>query len=173
MLTERLRARCQSARPIGVGVASGFAVEFQKRGTDGSAKATLVARIDSQAHGVVFEIPESERRHLDFAEGAGYTAVTDLAVSLLSADLEDARANRSTTTYVVASSWQTTNLQPFHWYKALVVHGAVEHGLPIEYISLLRAVPSVADPWPDRPGLLAARAALGTSGVAGVGDGSV
>ena len=140
-------------------------MEFQKRGTDYSAKATLLAKSGQKAYGVVFEIPESERRHLDFAEGAGYAPVTDLAIRLLSGDLEDARTGRSTTTYVVSSSWHTTNLHPYHWYKALVVHGAAEHGLPVEHINLLRAVPSIADPWEDRPGLLAAQTALGTSDV--------
>lgn len=165
MLTERLRARCRSARPIGVGVASGYVVEFQKRGTDDSAKATLLARSESYAYGVVFEIPEAERKYLDLAEGAGYSAVTDLAVKVLSADREGARDDRSATTYVVEPSWRTTNLHPYHWYKALVVNGAVEHGLPIEQTNLLRAIPSIADPWSDRPGLLAAKAALGASGV--------
>lgn len=166
MLTERLRARCPGARPVGVGVAAGYAVEFQKRGTDDSAKAALLAASDHQAYGVVFEIPESQRSHLDAAEASGYRPVTDIAVSLLSADLEGSRAELSTTTYVVVAGWHATNLDPFHWYKALVVHGAVEHGLPVEHIARLRSVPSIADPWPDRPGLLAARIALGASGAA-------
>jgi gamma-glutamylcyclotransferase len=167
MLTGRLRARCPGARSIGVAVASGHAVEFAKRGTDDSAKATLVSRAESQAYGVVFEVPEPERRNLDWAEGAGYTAVTDFPVSLTSVGTSDNQVDVTTTTYVVASSWQTSILRPYHWYKALVVRGAVEHDLPVEHIDWLRAVPSIADPWSERPGFLAAQTALRTSIVDG------
>ncbi len=39
----------------------------------------------------------------------------------------------------VATNVDST-LKPFDWYQAHVVEGAVEHGLPAEYIAGLRAV---------------------------------
>jgi hypothetical protein len=38
----------------------------------------------------------------------------------------------------------------FHWYKALVIAGAIEHGLPAAYVDRLWAVESIRDPEPDR-----------------------
>ena len=37
-------------------------------------------------------------------------------------------------------------LRPYHWYKALVVAGAVEHGLPNTYVEWLRVFESTEDP---------------------------
>ena len=172
MLTERLRSRCPGARPCGAGVASGYAVEFQKRGTDGSAKASLTARADHQAYGVIFEIPESERRSLDFAEGPGYGRMDDLVVRPASAHPTRAQRTEALTTYLTAPGWRTTDLQPYDWYQALIVHGAIQHGLPTDYIDLLRSVPSAPDPVPNRPGFLRAQVALRAFGVEGVGHDS-
>lgn len=36
--------------------------------------------------------------------------------------------------------------RPYHWYKAFVVEGAREHGLPQEYLQMLESAPSVPDP---------------------------
>jgi hypothetical protein len=69
MLTERLRERCPSAKAIGVAVAFGYALEFSKRSSDYSGKATIVRSRKSEEHvfGVVFEIAMSERAALDKA----------------------------------------------------------------------------------------------------------
>ena len=37
------------------------------------------------------------------------------------------------------------HLLPYHWYKAFVVAGAEEHGLPKEYIAKIRKVISQTD----------------------------
>lgn len=42
------------------------------------------------------------------------------------------------------------SLKPYHWYKALVVAGAVEHGLPFPYVEWLRTIESVQDQDPAR-----------------------
>lgn len=49
MLTERLRARCPSAHPIGTGIAMGFRLNFSKRGEDGSGKAMLTKQSGQNA----------------------------------------------------------------------------------------------------------------------------
>lgn len=41
-------------------------------------------------------------------------------------------------------------LRPYHWYKAITVAGAVEHGLPNNYVEWLKAFESVEDPNPKR-----------------------
>ncbi len=37
-------------------------------------------------------------------------------------------------------------MRPYHWYKALVVAGAVEHNLPKNYVEWLRVFESTEDP---------------------------
>jgi hypothetical protein len=51
---------------------------------------------------------------------------------------------------------------PFGWYKALVVAGALQHGLPDEYVRTLEGVVATRDP--DSARREAARAVLGDFG---------
>ena len=44
------------------------------------------------------------------------------------------------------------SLRPYHWYKALVIAGAREHGLPAGYRSRLELVVTVSDHKPTRAG---------------------
>jgi gamma-glutamylcyclotransferase len=37
-------------------------------------------------------------------------------------------------------------LVPYHWYKDFVVEGALEHGLPEDYVASLRTFQSQPDP---------------------------
>jgi gamma-glutamylcyclotransferase len=36
-------------------------------------------------------------------------------------------------------------LPPYSWYKALVLAGARQHGLPVDYVAMLEAVIAVQD----------------------------
>ena len=72
MLTQRLAARCGSARPLGAAILADYSIDFSKRSSDQSGKATLVPNDGALVHGVMFEILLTERKHLDKAEGLGY-----------------------------------------------------------------------------------------------------
>ena len=52
--------------------------------------------------------------------------------------------------YVATPDAVDATLAPFGWYRALVVAGARESGLPDRYISALAAVTAVADPNEER-----------------------
>ena len=54
--------------------------------------------------------------------------------------------------------------RPYHWYKALVIAGAVQHALSATYIDALRAVPSLRDPMRNRRTKREAEAALEGTG---------
>ena len=47
--------------------------------------------------------------------------------------------------YLAQSNSIQRDLVPFDWYKAFVVDGAHEHGLPVEYVAGLEAQPSKMD----------------------------
>jgi hypothetical protein len=56
--------------------------------------------------------------------------------------------------------------RPYHWYKRLVLAGAIEHDLPAEAVTAIRAVPSQDDPMPRRRTKREAEEALAASGIA-------
>jgi len=144
MLTRRLRARTPSARAVGTATLSGFEMCWHMLSTDGSAKCDIVqaAAPDTGVHGVVFEIHLSERPALDLAEsvGVGYR-VQQVTVETAGGAVE---------------AWTYRALRidrgalPYTWYKALVVAGAREHGLPPGYVDALEAVAAQDDPRPER-----------------------
>ena len=52
--------------------------------------------------------------------------------------------------YVARPQAIDSGLSPFDWYKELVLSGARENGLSRDYLDAIEAVPSVADPEPER-----------------------
>lgn len=146
MYSPRLRLRVPSARALGVGALEGWDLRVHKRGRDGSGKCDVVpsGRAGAVVHGVVFEIDPRERRRLDRAEGlgAGYRR----RPVQVAAGAETIPAF----TYVAQQVFVDDSLQPFGWYKDLVLAGAREHELPGRYVRSLEAIPAVSDPDPER-----------------------
>jgi gamma-glutamylcyclotransferase len=144
LLVERLRARTPSARPVTVATLSGHALRWHKRGMDGSAKcdAAPTGADEDVVWGVVFRIARAEKPRLDSAEGLGRGYREDAVIVTAGA------------TTLRALSYLATDvdpaLQPFHWYKAYVLAGARQHGLPEAYVERILAVPSIPDPDPRR-----------------------
>ena len=54
------------------------------------------------------------------------------------------------TAFMYFATDKDSSLQPYHWYKAFVVRGALEHGLPQDYIARLEGVSSIPDPDRER-----------------------
>jgi hypothetical protein len=138
MATARLRARTPSARPLGVAKLEGHLLRWHKRGMDGSGKCDVVAA-DSIVWGVLYEIFAAEKPLLDAAEGL-HRGYAERETVVLAGGREARRVHLYHATDVDAS------LQPYHWYKRLVLAGAREHGLPERYVRTLDAVESQPDP---------------------------
>ena len=146
MLTARLRERVPSATAIGIGQLVGHALRWDKRSWwDESAKcdAEATARLSDVVWGVVFELDPEDKPALDIAEGLGAGYAEKMVGVKTEAGL------------VAATMYYATekdpSLRPYHWYKALVIAGAHEHGLPTNYRSRLELVGTVSDPNPTRP----------------------
>ena len=140
MLTARLHERVPSATAIGTGELVGHALRWDKRSwRDGSGKcdAEATSRNEDVVWGVVFEIDPEDRPALDKAEGIGAGYLEKTVSVLTEAGLVTA------ITYCATDKDPT--LRPYHWYKALVVAGAREHGLPASYRSRLERVATVSD----------------------------
>lgn len=140
MLTKRLAKRTPSATPAGIAVAEGYRLTFDKVSTDGSGKCHIEPTTDasSRVYGVLFNIALSESAALDEAEGVG----SGYAKAKINVRTIDGVAKEATA-YIATE--RETSLQPYYWYKAFVVAGASEHGLPTAYIEQLKAVVSKAD----------------------------
>jgi len=141
MLTCRLQAsdRAPSAQSIGVGFVEGRRLTFDKLGRDGSGKCDMQSSDadGERVYGVLFRLAKRDKAALDRVEGLG-TGYDDRSIRVVTgAGVCDA------VTYV--ATMKAPDLQPFHWYKALVVAGAREHGLPDSYVDWLKTFSSRED----------------------------
>jgi len=64
-------------------------------------------------------------------------------------------------TYIANAASIDPDLKPYDWYLGLIVTGARQHELPPRYIETIEAMPSIADPEPDRKSRLEALKLLG------------
>jgi gamma-glutamylcyclotransferase len=140
MSTARLRERTPSAIARGIGYVVGYELRFHKRSTDGSGKADALhtGRAEDMVWGVIFELDEAELSTLDTAE-RGYRRV---AIDVLTPRgcLLPGSAVTKAITYLAEARRIDASLRPFYSYKAYIVEGAREHGLPAEYVAKLEAV---------------------------------
>jgi len=144
MLTERLQARCPSASPVGPARATGFAVAIAKKSADRSGKATLTPasrEMPQETFGVLFEIHMGERASLDHAEGPGYERDDAFAVALMQCG-----RRYEASTYIARDTHVAQGLHAFCWYRALIIAGAEQHGLPRYHVARLHAAPFRPDP---------------------------
>ncbi|MFP8881441.1 MAG: gamma-glutamylcyclotransferase family protein [Myxococcota bacterium] len=132
----RMRERVPSASPVSTALLHGWRLTLDKRATDGSGKANLSRKAGASLWGFVYRIEPAEWTDLDRFE-PGYTR-TD--VEVLAAD----GRRLSAQTYI--ASVAVAELVAFDWYKALIVEGAREHGLPADYVTTLEALAARPDP---------------------------
>lgn len=146
MLSNRMHApnRVPSARPMGTGYITGYRLTTDKISQDGSGKCDAQATGEDadRVYGVLYVVTEAEKPKLDEAEGLGkgYKEGTVRVIT--------AKGTRKAVMYYADKKDAT--LKPYHWYKAFVVAGAVEHGLPFPYIEWLRTIESTQDPKESR-----------------------
>jgi len=160
MLPARLADRCPSARVRGLGLARHYNVEFSKPSRDGSGKATIVRCEGAAVPGVIFEIDARERDALDLHEGAGtgYDRVDDFSVELIP-NVEQI----CVTTYIATA--RNAELNPFDWYLAAVIAGAMHHHLNAKHLKQLSTSGHVIDLNVSRPTRLRALRAMRADGI--------
>ena len=123
----RLAARSPSARLLGTAAVPGWHLAFNKRGADGSGKCS----IGLGGPGVwvaVFSMDRPDAERLDGFEGAGY----------LRRELDVPGFGRCFT-YLGEADWLDDALEPYDWYRDLVLAGARLHGFPREYVETIEA----------------------------------
>ncbi len=158
MLAERLQARTPSARTIGTAQLSGYKLHFSKLSIDGSGKCNISSSEESGAivHGVIFQLDGKELGKLDAAEGAPDHYCQQKLTVVNNGDAVDALV------YIAIS--KKDGLKPYDWYKALVIAGALQQGLPEEYIARIFEVEAMTDSNPERKTRKVAISALQLAG---------
>jgi len=140
---RRMQSRVPSARTVSIGYVPGRTVLFHKRSIDGSAKADAIHtdNPDHRVWGVVYRIEPAEKPILDEYEhlGIGYDQEQVYVVS---------HGMVSTVAWIYFARREAIDAsgRPYSWYMNFVLSGALQHRLPLCYISRLGDVPSWRDP---------------------------
>jgi hypothetical protein len=160
MLSARLMARTPSAVAYRTGYVPERRLTFHKMSDDRSFKcdAERTGNVADRVEGVLFWIDCAQKKALDDAEALGRGYDETILEVITAHGTERARA------YVATPGSTDAARRPYHWYKALVIAGAVQHSLPGPYIDAIRAVPSVRDPMRNRRTKREAEAALQGTG---------
>lgn len=106
----------------------------------GHGFANIIPDPAAEVLGVLFELSAEDLAHVEFSEGVrigNYDAVDLDAFPLTGAEPVRARS--------LSSPRREESLQPSLRYMALLIEGAIEHGLPAEYVATLRAIPAVEE----------------------------
>lgn len=121
---------------------SGWRIVFDKPGivSVGHGFGNIVEDPAAAVLGVAYELPEAEMEHLDLTEGVliGNYRRVEVSAELLG-------DGRRVGAWTFASEKRDPALEPSTRYMACVVAGALEHGLPAEYVEWLRGVPAVVE----------------------------
>ena len=147
MWRRRIELRLGMCDSLGAASLRGYSLRFHKRGRDGSGKcdAFLTGNLGDVLYGVVYRLNQIQREALDEYEGPGYTS-RYVPVRTRSGTL-------TAYTYVAKQDHVDVGLDPYVWYKSLVVAGARAHGLPARYVEALCDIAAVSDPDPERHAL--------------------
>jgi len=137
MSTPRLRQRVSVAATRGVASLRGHSLRFHKLGKDGSGRADAVVtgNLADVVFGVLFELSNPELERLDRVEGRGYVRATR-ELSLPNDTSAAAFA------YFAVQDSIVEGLLPTASYLEYIVAGALEHGLPVDYIEALERIPT-------------------------------
>jgi hypothetical protein len=134
-LCERRGIVCRQAIAARV---PGWRVVFDKPPlvSIGESFANLIPEPAGSALGVLVEISSEDLDHIDLTEGVLIGNYDRVAVTAhrLGDDAPPIDA------YSLTSHRRDASLRPSPRYMGLVIEGAIEHGLPAEYVETLRAV---------------------------------
>lgn len=136
----RLQARIPSARLVGMAELPSYRLAFHKRSVDLSGKCNLVEVEQGahQAYGAVYTMKAAHKTELDRIEGSGYSDRT-IEVTLAGRDYR-------CFTYIARDTHIDERLRPYHWYRQLVLVGALFHRMPPSYVAAIERIDSIADP---------------------------
>ncbi len=138
----RLKQRVSSAELVGITEYPHHRLTFHKKSHDGSSKCNMLntGKELDLTYGAIYQLNAEHKTDLDRFEGKGCGYI-DKQIKL-----HHNGKDYTCFTYFAQQTHITTNLQPYHWYKQLVVLGAVYLAFPDSCVSSIEAVESIDDP---------------------------
>ena len=107
-----------------------WSLRFHKRSLDKSGKCNIVSG-SSGIHIAIYDISIADKTTLDKIEGLGSGYVE---ISLAVPDIGECKS------YAAEDSYIDNTLDPYDWYKELVLIGARAHDFPVEYVDEIDVV---------------------------------
>lgn len=127
----------------GVGCARGWKLALDKPSLLGTGEgvATIVADPRAEVWGVLYEMSSHDFEHLSLTEGVriDHYACVEIDVTATSPWSQEETLLRAIS---FTSNHRDASLRPSRRYMDLLLRGAAEHGLPAEWIEMLKAVPA-------------------------------
>lgn len=147
LCSRRIAARVERLHLVGVGSIAGYALRFNKKSRDGSAKANAhrTGVAEDVVWGAVYGLSKSDKERLDGFEGLG----RGYFESPINVDLAEG-IHTSACLYWANPLHTLEGMAPYEWYHRFCVQGAREHGLPADYVAHIAAIRPIADPDRDR-----------------------
>ena len=138
----RLTERVPSAKFVGTVELAHHDLAFHKKSNDGSAKCNLLhtGAESDRVHGAMYTLDHEHKALLDRYEGKG-SGYMDSPLKV-----QYQGQSCSCFTYLAQPSHIADHLQPYHWYKKLVLLGAQYLRFPHSYIAAIESVKSIDDP---------------------------
>ena len=137
---QRLRERISSAALRGTSFLRKYTLQFHKRGQDQSAKCGITD-CGQGLHIAIYEVHAADRKVLDTIEGVGNGYdIDEISVPGFGKCF----------TYVASHTHIDELLEPFDWYREMVLLGCLRHAFPATYCERIAALPVIEDPDPVR-----------------------
>ena len=105
----------------------------------GESYANIVPDPGAEVFGVLYEVAQDDVAHIELTEGVliGNYQRAEVAVAPLTSP-----AGGPQRAFTLVSGSRDAELRPSTRYMALLIEGALEHGLPAGYVDFLRSVPA-------------------------------
>jgi sulfite reductase (NADPH) flavoprotein alpha-component len=125
-----------------VGRAAGWRLVFDKPSLLGTPEgyANIVPDSAAEVLGVLYEITQDDLEHVELTEGVKFGNYDRVELSVAPLIAPGGAGPAVHLASSLASEKRNQALLPSRRYLELVVDGAVEHGLPAEYVELLRRI---------------------------------
>ncbi len=132
----RLAERISSARLVTTSFLRDWSLCLHKLSQDSSGKCNILLGGDG-VYVAIFDMSAEGKRLLDEIEGL-HIGYSEVVISL--SEVGDC------ITYVAKESHIDDSLEPYDWYKELVLLGARAHGFPGDYLRRIESIPAHEDP---------------------------
>lgn len=140
MSEEQLKSRCPDAQFECVVKLADYELEFPRASKKrGCGVASITERPGSDVYGVLFNLSDEDFVKLDRAEGVAVGAYTREQVEVEALDTVRHLAQ----TYIAVRA--DSPPLPSREYLDILILGAIEHGLPPEYVEGLKRIPVLGD----------------------------